>query len=64
MWGLLIGTFVRSSDCIWGRLIGTFVRSSDCIWGRLTKGTFTVVQLWAVECWILEFGLQKLWPVL
>jgi len=24
------------------------------------KGTFTVVQLWAIECLVPEFGLQKL----
>ena len=32
--------------------------------GMADKGNFTVIQLWAVECWIAEFGLQKLWPVL
>jgi hypothetical protein len=32
--------------------------------GTADKGTFTVVQLCAVECWILEFGLQIFWPVL
>jgi len=41
----------------------SFVRPSDYICVRLTKGIFTVVQLWAVECWRVEFGLQKLWCV-
>ena len=42
----------------------SFVRPSDCIWEQLKKGTFTAVQLWAVECWVPEFGFQKLWAVL